>query len=90
MQQYLELLLSYNIISTTSNPCIHFLLLFLPEKESEFIGEPPCTPVSHKHGTPGKISTRADCRRFPFVRSDRPDHSRHNENFTFNQNYLAR
>ena len=26
---------------------------------------------------------------FPFVRSDWPDHSRHNENFTFNQNYPA-
>ena len=25
-------------------------------------------------------------RRFPFVRSDRPDHSSHNENFTVNQN----
>ena len=27
--------------------------------------------------------------RFPFVRTDRPDHSRVNENFTFNQNYPA-
>ena len=25
--------------------------------------------------------------RFPFVRTDRPDHSSHNENFTFNQNH---
>ncbi|CAH3019916.1 unnamed protein product, partial [Porites evermanni] len=29
------------------------------EIESEFIGEPPYTPVSHTHGIPGKISTRA-------------------------------
>ena len=28
--------------------------------------------------------------RFPFVRTDRPDHSRNNENFTSNQNYPAR
>ena len=27
---------------------------------------------------------------FSFVRPDRPTHSRHNENFTFNQNYPAR
>ena len=27
---------------------------------------------------------------FPFVRTNRPDHSSHNENFTFNQNYPAR
>ena len=27
---------------------------------------------------------------FPFARTDRPDHSRRNENFTFNQNYPAR
>ena len=26
---------------------------------------------------------------FPFVRTDRPDRSRLNENFTFNQNYSA-
>ena len=95
MQQYLELLLNH-ITHTpfTTVPLatlvFTFYCFFLPEKESEFIGEPPYKPVSHKHGTPGKISTRADCRRFPFVRTDRPDHSRHNENFTFNQNYLAR
>ena len=28
--------------------------------------------------------------RFSFVRTDRPDPSRRNENFTFNQNYPAR
>ena len=28
--------------------------------------------------------------RFPFVRTDRQDHFRRNENFTFNQNYPAR
>ena len=27
--------------------------------------------------------------RFPFVRTDRPDHSSHKENFTFNQNYQS-
>ena len=27
---------------------------------------------------------------FPFVRTDRPDHSRSNENFTFNQNFSTR
>ena len=27
---------------------------------------------------------------FPFVRTERPDHSRHIENFTFNQNYPSR
>ena len=58
--------------STTSNPCIHFLLLFLPEIESEFIGEPPYTPVSHTHGIPGKISTRAVLGRFLFTRTDQP------------------
>ena len=29
-------------------------------------------------------------RHFSFVRTDWPDHSRRNENFTFNQNYPAR
>ena len=28
--------------------------------------------------------------RFPFVRTDRPDHFRRNENFTFDQSYPAR
>ena len=28
--------------------------------------------------------------RFPFVRTNRPDHSSQNENFTFNQNYPAK
>ena len=28
--------------------------------------------------------------RFPFVRTDRPDHSRRNDNFTFNQNSPSR
>ena len=32
----------------------------------------------------------ADLGRFPFVRTNRPDHSSQNENFTFNQNYPAR
>ena len=31
-----------------------------------------------------------DLGRFPFVRTDRPDHSRRNENFTSNQNYPTR
>ena len=34
------------------------------------------------------FNTKLKC--FLFVRTDRPDHSYHNENFTFNQNYPAR
>ena len=34
------------------------------------------------------FNTNLEC--FPFVTTDRPDHSYHNENFTFNQNYPAR
>ena len=32
----------------------------------------------------------ANLGRFTFVRTARPDHSRRDENFTFNQNYPAR
>ena len=34
------------------------------------------------------FNTNLEC--FPFVRTDRPDHSYHNENFSCNQNYPAR
>ena len=34
------------------------------------------------------FNTNLEC--FLFVRTDRPDHFYHNENFTFNQNYPAR
>ena len=37
-----------------------------------------------------KETNRPFLRRFPFVTTNRRDHSRHNENFTFNQNYQAR
>ena len=36
------------------------------------------------------ISTNLLLRRFPFVRTDQPDHFRHNENSSFNQNYPVR
>ena len=34
--------------------------------------------------------SRTRLRGFPFVRTDRPDHSSHDKNFAFNQNYPAR
>ena len=36
------------------------------------------------------ISTNLLLRRFPFVRTDQPDHFRHKENSSFNQNYPVR
>ena len=36
------------------------------------------------------LRTKPNKGRFPFVRTDRPDHSRRNENFTVDQNYLSR
>ena len=50
----------------------------------------------HEHWTrvtrfnPLWVSAYIHLEHFPFVRPDRPDNSRHNENFTFNQNYPAR
>ena len=35
-------------------------------------------------------STNHNLGHFPFVRTDRPDHSHRNDNFPFNQNYPAR
>ena len=44
---------------------------------------------SSHHTTPRSIIGNY-LRRFTVVRTDQPDHSRPNENFTFNQNYPAR
>ena len=48
----------------------------------------------HKKACAGERASetqgRRISRRFSFVRTDRPDHSRCNENFTFNQNHPAR
>ena len=48
----------------------------------------------HKKASVGEGASKAQGRRisgrFSFVRTDRPDHSRCNENFTFNKKYPTR
>ena len=46
--------------------------------------------IPHAHSKWCLFNLDENLGRFPFVRSDWPDHSRRNENFTFNQNCPAR
>ena len=43
-----------------------------------------------RRGARPMVRTDENLRALPFVRTDRPDHSRRDENSTFNQNYPAR
>ena len=59
----------------------------LPPTYSTLLPSPPSASCIHRFNFL-YFNTNLEC--FLFVRTEWPDHSYHNENFTFNQNYPAR
>ena len=72
------LLLSYSVGKATQILCVKSMCMNW---------KPPLLPFKFNFSS---ADYPAALRRFPFFRTDRPDPSRRNENFTINQNYPAR
>ena len=69
-----------------------FLFIFLHFSElniDAFCTQFICLSVCESQAVWARVCRFAGWGRFPFVRTDRQGHSRRNENFTFNQSYLA-
>ena len=69
--------------------CEEFFQEKLPKVQNLKPLENDCIPENAKKFK-GPIYDITNLGRFPFVRTDRPDPSRSNENFTFDQNYPTR
>ena len=81
--------LQLNIIISQLSILLFIFLNFSELNIDAFCTQFICLSVCESQAVWARVCRFASWGRFPFVRTDRQGHSRRNENFSFNQSYLA-